>query len=203
MSKREKASRTYRDSSDNGVEIFGSTQGSGATVIFQFTASSSPAKRAVVESSVRRHRYNYRDNSDAEYGGEEFFASPSADKYDKDLRDVEVVENSIQKSREEGLVQQVEVEVLPRRAPSRRPLLDPPANSRVRSRPPRRAPLRGPQSAPPTNITFRSRSYQPARRVPNTPCPLQYVRRDKSQLTIMIAMKITESMLIGVPVPVG
>ena len=72
ISKREKASRTYRDSSENGVEIFGRTHGSGATVIFQFTASSSPAKRAVVESSVRRHRYNYRDNSDAEYGGGNF-----------------------------------------------------------------------------------------------------------------------------------
>ena len=42
-------------------------------------------------SSARRHRYNYRDNIDAEDGDEEFVASPLDDKYDKDISDVEVV----------------------------------------------------------------------------------------------------------------
>ena len=68
MANRVKASRTYRDSSDGDVEILGSTQGSSAPRILQSTASSRPAKRAVAASSVRRHRYNYRDNSDAEDG---------------------------------------------------------------------------------------------------------------------------------------
>ena len=62
MAKRAKASRTY------DVETMGSTQGSGAPVISQYTASSRPAKRAVAASSARRHRYNYRDDSDAEDG---------------------------------------------------------------------------------------------------------------------------------------
>ena len=68
MAKRAKASRTYRDSSDDDVEILGSTQGSSAPGILQSTASSRPTKRAVAASSVRRHMYNYRDNSDAEDG---------------------------------------------------------------------------------------------------------------------------------------
>ena len=68
MSKRAKASRTYRDSSDDDVEILGSTQGSSAPGILQSAASSRPAKRAGAESSVRKPRYNYRDNSDAEDG---------------------------------------------------------------------------------------------------------------------------------------
>ena len=68
MAKRVKASCTYRDSSDNGVEILGITQGSGAPVIFQSTASSRLSKRAAASTSAIRHRYNYRDNIDAEDG---------------------------------------------------------------------------------------------------------------------------------------
>ena len=68
MAKRAKASRTYQESSDDDVEILGSTQGSSATGILHSTASSRPVKRSVAASSVRRHRYNYRDNSDAEDG---------------------------------------------------------------------------------------------------------------------------------------
>ena len=68
MAKRVKASRTYRYFPDDDVEILGSTQGSSAPGILQFTASSRPAKRAGAESSVRKPRYNYRDNSDAEDG---------------------------------------------------------------------------------------------------------------------------------------
>ena len=68
MTKREKASHTYRDSSDDDVEILGSTQGSSAPVISQSSTSSRTVKRAVAASSVRRHRYNYRDDSDAEDG---------------------------------------------------------------------------------------------------------------------------------------
>ena len=66
MEKRVKASRTYRDSSDDDVEILGSTQGSSAPGILHSTASSRPAKRAMVASYMRRHRYNYRDTSHAE-----------------------------------------------------------------------------------------------------------------------------------------
>ena len=69
ISKRVKSSCTYRDSSDDDVEILRSTQGSGAPRILQSTASSRPAKRYAAASSARRHRYNYRDVSDAE-GGE-------------------------------------------------------------------------------------------------------------------------------------
>ena len=68
MVKRAKASRTYRNSSDNDVEILGSTQASGAAGIFQSTALSRPAKRDAAASSARRHRYNYRDDSNAEEG---------------------------------------------------------------------------------------------------------------------------------------
>ena len=68
VAKREKASRTYQDSSDDDVEILVSTQGISAPGILKFTASSRPAKRAVTASSVRRHRYNYGDNSDSEDG---------------------------------------------------------------------------------------------------------------------------------------
>ena len=68
MAKRAKASRKYRDSSDNDVEILGSTQGSGATRIFQSTASSRTAKRSAAASSVKMHRYNYRDDIYAEDG---------------------------------------------------------------------------------------------------------------------------------------
>ena len=52
---------------------------------------SSPAKRAAAAFSARRHRYNYRDNSDAEDGDKNFVASPSDDNDDKDISDVEVV----------------------------------------------------------------------------------------------------------------
>ena len=65
MAKRAKASRTYQDSSDNDVEILVSTQGIGATGILQSTASSRPAKRAAAASSAIRHRYKYRESSDA------------------------------------------------------------------------------------------------------------------------------------------
>ena len=68
MGKRAKASRTYRGSSDDDVEILGSTQRSGAPGILQSTASSRPAKRDSSASSVRRHRYNYRYDSNVEYG---------------------------------------------------------------------------------------------------------------------------------------
>ena len=52
-------------------------------------------------------------------------------------------------------------------------------NIRVSDRPPRKDPLRGPQLAPSTNSRVRSCSYQPERQVPNTPCPLQSIGRDK------------------------
>ena len=41
-------------------------------------------------SSEIIHIYNYKDDSDAEYGDEEFYASPQDDNDDEDLRDVEV-----------------------------------------------------------------------------------------------------------------
>ena len=68
VAKREKSSRTYRYSSYNYVEILGSTQGSVAPGILQPAASPSPAKIDESESSARRHRYNFRDESDAEDG---------------------------------------------------------------------------------------------------------------------------------------
>ena len=46
MAKRANTSRTYRDSSDNDVEILGTAQGSSAPVLSQYTALSRPAKRA-------------------------------------------------------------------------------------------------------------------------------------------------------------
>ena len=93
--------------------------------------------------------------------------------------------------------------MLPHQASTRGPLLDPTTNIRVSSRPPRRDPLRGPQPALPTNSRVRSRSYQPARRGPNTPCPLRSLGRDKSRLTMMITMKMTEAILTGASVTVG
>ena len=66
--KREKARCTHLDSSENYVEILGSTQGSGAPRILKSTASSRPTKRYAAASSTRRHRYNYRDDSNAEDG---------------------------------------------------------------------------------------------------------------------------------------
>ena len=108
MAKREKASLTYRDSSYNDVEILGGIQGSGAPRMFQSTVSPRSAKRAAEASFARRHRYNYRDDSYAEYGNYEFVTSTPDDKNDKDISDAEVVEKSSQKSREEGLVQQRE-----------------------------------------------------------------------------------------------
>ena len=68
IAKREKASRTYPESSDDDVEIFEITQESSAPGPLQSIASSIPAKRAVSASSARRHGYNYRDDSDAEDG---------------------------------------------------------------------------------------------------------------------------------------
>ena len=66
LAKRAKASRTYRDSSDDDVEILGSTQGSGAPRILQSTASSRPAKRYAPASYERRHIYTYRGDINAE-----------------------------------------------------------------------------------------------------------------------------------------
>ena len=68
MYKRDKASHTCLDSLDDDVEILGSTQGSGAPGNFQSAASSRPAKRDTIEYSARRHKYNYRGDSDAEDG---------------------------------------------------------------------------------------------------------------------------------------
>ena len=68
MAKRAKASRTYRYSSDDDVEILGSTQGSSSSGTLQSIALSRPAKRAVGASCARKHRYNYGDHSDAEDG---------------------------------------------------------------------------------------------------------------------------------------
>ena len=53
--KREKASRTYRDSLDDDVEILGITQDSGAPGVLQSTALSRPAKIYVSASSMIRH----------------------------------------------------------------------------------------------------------------------------------------------------
>ena len=94
-------------------------------------------------------------------------------------------------------------DTVPRRDPPRGPLLDPPTNIIFRSRPPRRDPLIGHQSAPPTNSRVRYHSYQPARRGPNTPFPLQSAGRDKSRLTIMITTTMTEAIFTGGAVPVG
>ena len=94
MAKRVKSSRTYQDSSGDYVEILGITQGSSAPIIFQSTASSMPAKRASAESSVIRHRYSYRGNSDAEYSNYDFDTTPSADNDDEDLSNVEFVEEA-------------------------------------------------------------------------------------------------------------
>ena len=107
------------------------------------------------------------------------------------------------KSREELLGQKGVGEVLPQKYLSRGTLLDTQTNIRVSSLTPHRVPLREHQSDLPTNSRSGSCSYQPARRGPNTPCPLQYVGRDKSQLTMMILMTMVRSMLTGVPVPVG
>ena len=68
VSKRDNVSRKYRDSSDNDVEILGSTQGSGAPGFSQSTALSRTAERDAAAYSYRRHRYNYRVNSDADDG---------------------------------------------------------------------------------------------------------------------------------------
>ena len=88
-----KSSRTYRDSLDNDVEILRSTQGSGVPVTLHSAALSRPTKRAAVESSARRQRYNYRVNSNTYDGDKEFFASFLSYNYDKDLSDVKYVEN--------------------------------------------------------------------------------------------------------------
>ena len=82
-------SQTYYD-----VEILGSTQGSGAPRIYQYTVSSRPTKRYVSAFSAIRHRYNYRDDSNTEDGKEEFISSSPDEKYDKDLSDAKVVEKA-------------------------------------------------------------------------------------------------------------
>ena len=69
VSKSSKEILIYQDSFDDDVEIFGSAQGSGAPGILQSVASSRTAKRAAAASSSRRHRYNYRDDRNAEDGG--------------------------------------------------------------------------------------------------------------------------------------
>ena len=53
---------------------------------------SRPVKRTAAASLVRRHRYNYKDDSNAEDGDEGFVASTPDDIDDEDLSDVEVVE---------------------------------------------------------------------------------------------------------------
>ena len=58
----------------------------------QSATSSRPANRAVTASSAIRHRYNYRDNTDAEDGNKEFVASPPDEKYDEDISDAKFVE---------------------------------------------------------------------------------------------------------------
>ena len=82
-------------------------------------------------------------------------------------------------------------------------MLDPPTNIIVSSQPPWQAPLIGPQSDLSTNSRVRSYSYQQASQGQNTPCPLRSLGIDKSQLTMMIEITMTEEMLMGVPVPVG
>ena len=91
MVKRAKASRTYQDSSDDDIEILGSTQGRSAPGIYYSTASPRHTKRSAVASSARRHRYNYRDGSDAEDDKKDSVASPPADNNDDDLSDVKAV----------------------------------------------------------------------------------------------------------------
>ena len=66
VAKRAKASCTYQESSDDYVEKFGSTQGSGAPRILLSTVSPRPTKRAAAASYARRQRYKYRDDSDAD-----------------------------------------------------------------------------------------------------------------------------------------
>ena len=66
MAKRAKTRCTYQDSSDDGVEILGITQGSSAPGILQSTALSRPSKRSAAASSLRRHRYKCRDYINAE-----------------------------------------------------------------------------------------------------------------------------------------
>ena len=76
MAKRAKASRTYRDSSEDNVGILGSPQGSGAPGISQSTTFSRPAKRDTAASSARRHMYNYRYNINAEDDDEDSSTLP-------------------------------------------------------------------------------------------------------------------------------
>ena len=103
MVKRVKSSCTYQDSSDGDVEILVSTQGSGAPDIFWSTASSSPTKKDAAASSVRRHRYNYRDDIDAEDGNKDSVTSTPSYNDNEGLSDIKVVENPSHKFREEVL----------------------------------------------------------------------------------------------------
>ena len=104
MAKREKSSRTYQDSSDDDVEILGSAQVSGAPEILHSTALSRIAKKVAAASSARSHRYNYRDNSDAEDVNDHFVASPLSENNDKDLSEAEVVGKSNPKSQRRRIV---------------------------------------------------------------------------------------------------
>ena len=56
--------------------------------------SSRPDKISVTESSVRRHRYNYRYNINAEGGDKYFDVSPPANNNNEDLSDIKVVEKA-------------------------------------------------------------------------------------------------------------
>ena len=94
MEKREKASRTYRDSSEDDVKILGSTHGSGAPGILQSTASSRPSKRSAAKSSAIRNRYNYREDREAVDYNEDFVASTPSENDDEDLSYVKVVEKT-------------------------------------------------------------------------------------------------------------
>ena len=69
--------------------------------------------------------------------------------------------------------------VLPWKSPPGGVLLDMSTKIRVSSELPRQSPLRGHQSAPPTDIRVIYCSYQPERWVPNTPCTVRYLGREK------------------------
>ena len=94
MAKKEKEICAYQDTLGNDVEILGSTQVRSAPGTFQSTASSRPNNRTVTASSERRHRYNYRDDNNAEDGKYDFFAYPQSGNNEEDLSDVKVVEKS-------------------------------------------------------------------------------------------------------------
>ena len=94
MAQRAKESCAYQDSLEDDVEIFGSTQRSGAPGILQSTVSSRPANRAAAASFARRHRYNYRDDINAEDIDQESVASRPSDNNDEGLSDAKAVERA-------------------------------------------------------------------------------------------------------------